>query len=163
MIEPIEPLSLFMGWKAGNWVARQRGKKVEEEKTPVAYLYNGVILPDINAVWTDEVRAKFPYAFMSKVPSFGVAVAFVTSFEVYKDGNKFLSKTAGELGSALYTPRVFDWGAVGGVTEVKANDVLVDFDRGPQLIEPYFWTSHDILNSDGTIYLAASEPVPVYA
>jgi hypothetical protein len=24
------------------------------------------------------------------------------------------------------------------------------------------WTSHDILNEDGTVYLAASEPIPVY-
>ena len=22
----LDPLSLFLGWKAGNWVARQRGK-----------------------------------------------------------------------------------------------------------------------------------------
>lgn len=29
----LDPLSLFLGWKAGNWVARQRGKKSVEEET----------------------------------------------------------------------------------------------------------------------------------
>ena len=50
----LDPLSLFMGWKAGNWVARQRGKK----KTPVAYLYNGVRLPGLPE-WDKTV---YPFA-----------------------------------------------------------------------------------------------------
>ena len=28
--------------------------------------------------------------------------------------------------------------------------------------EDAFWTNHDILNEDGSVYLAASDPIPVY-
>ena len=163
----LDPLSMWLGWKAGNWVARQRGKKVEppeEEKTPVAYLYNGVRLPDINTVWTDERKALYPYAYMFEVAGFGAYDIILASFEMYKDGKQIFAKTAGESIFAMYLPGAYDdWKSDGIAEEVKENEIMFDEEAESQIITAVIWTSHDILNSDGTIYLAASEPVPVYA
>lgn len=31
-----------------------------------------------------------------------------------------------------------------------------------ELRQPLVWTGFDVLNEDGTVYVAASEPIPVY-
>ena len=158
----LDPLSMWLGWKAGNWVARQRGKKAEEEKTPIAYLYNGVQLPDINAVWTDEMKALYPYAYMYEMAGFGAYMIAFASFEMYKDGKQIFTKTAGEVIHATYLPGMYDdWYSDGIAQEVKENELAFD-EEEDQFFTAISWTSHDILNTDGSVYLAASEPVPVY-
>lgn len=63
----IDPLSMWLGYQAGQWVVRQRGKKAEEEKTPVAYLYGGLRAPDV---------AKLPYPFVFMFQSGDTVLAY---------------------------------------------------------------------------------------
>lgn len=136
----IDPLSLFLGWKAGNWVARQRGKA----KQPVAYLYNGVRLPKLPE-WD---KAKYPYAFIET--TFGFYYLRVLANPLTPDGNSFRMTPPGLVAGAkidIADYELIGWDEWSEVTEIT---------RDP------LWSNFDVLNEDGTVYLAASEPVPVY-
>lgn len=157
----LDPLSLWLGWEAGNWVARQRGKKAEEEKTPVAYLYNGVRLPDIdtayaafadeNDVTVEQAKEMLPYAII--LTAGGSTYLYICTFELSIDTNGKLNNSADGV-SFVYWSHDESWSASGGGYIDAGN-----FDTNPLFC---VWSSHDILNSKGSVYLAASEPVPVY-
>ena len=131
-------------------------------REPIAYSYNGVILPKLPE-WD---REKYPYVvIMQSISSTEyvaqalaaplytedtVSLAGKPLFHLYYDESHFLQSAIDETGiwkkwyelpSSYLTHRLeYD-----GTTE----NVLV-------------WANHDILNEDGTLYLAASEAIPVY-
>lgn len=155
----IDPLSLFMGWKAGNWVARQRGKAKppEEEKTPVAFLYNGVRLPDINAVWTD--KETYPYSLIYLKDGF--ACLYLLTSEIFvNENNEVEVKNYGRVAISIMLSIGSGWSDIDERTIVDAYAGQI-FCSVADFVY-FIWTSHDILNADGTVYLAASEPVSVY-
>ena len=157
----LDPLSLFLGWKAGNWVARQRGKRQEPQTpVPVAYLYNDVRLPDINAVWTDMNLAShcakpvFDGEFYYSLYFSDAAPIWNGSETVWNGPVKlhtFILTNSDKIATAVGMP-IGQW--FGG----EKNSAGVKF----TVSLPATWASVDILNVDGTLYLAASEPVPVY-
>lgn len=149
----------------------------EAPKTPIAYLYNGVQLPDINTVWTD--KETYPYAILVGLP--GTMLGMGEDVVIYSicmvgaqptivhrtfgyvatvpSGTKIegRSTTNSEDASNAISPEllpVWKWG-VSEYREAGENESLGG-------AEYMLWSSHDILNEDGTTYLAASEPVPVY-
>lgn len=125
-------------------------------------VYMGMERPDINSVWTDELKAQYPYAYMYEAVGFDLTGVVFTSFEMYRDGRRTLAKTAGSMVYASHMPPIYDnWQLDDEVTEVKVDDIMFDLDADIQLDKPFHWTSHDILNEDGSVYLAASEPIPV--
>ena len=111
------------------------------------YLYNGVELPALPE-WDKEI---YPYALIFKA-TFDAYILFLTDVKgtyanavVYYDGNRTDCSCA--QGDA-------DWS--------EFSEVL-SFVRYIASSTRYIWSNYDILNSDGSIYLAASDPIPVTA
>lgn len=112
------------------------------------YLYNGVRLPDINAVWTD--KETYPYAFICETTAGGAYYVQLSAKQ----------KTIG--GSYLITASMPKYLCVDGAWESIAN--VTQYASGTAV-----WSNSDIYYADdysdktlaGTLYLAASEPVPV--
>ena len=145
MANNIDPISLIMGWLVGRRIAGQRGKK---QKEPIAYLYNGVRLPKLPE-WD---RERYPFA----------ALNFIYSGENL-------------LGAFLYCLPSVEYGTANGERTVNLSGALrcrissgdsqwgaVESTSGSVLITALDWADFDILNVDGTVYLAASQPIPVY-
>lgn len=110
------------------------------KKEPVAWLYNGVRLPKLPE-WDKET---YPYAVLvehNSATPYWLAVS-TTAFV----NNLGLCQVKGDC-------RVFPF----------KNDVWGEIETFSGLSIPLpFWTNTDFLNRDGTLYLAASEPIPVY-
>lgn len=119
-------------------------------KEPVAYLYNGVRLPKLPE-WD---KTAYPYAIIQYTDlGFGVEKWRLYLFPIELVGK----------GNGAYFPHgmTYCWynnEDTGWVYSASANHTEA---AGGPTFEP-LWTNHDILNEDGTIYLAASDPVPVY-
>lgn len=126
------------------------------------YLYNGVRLPDINTVWTDEET--YPYAYISDMPGYantGEAYYLWLSDSptmILSGGSRAFTNDA-KVATYLILLDI----NLAMSADVNANTWIVMQEQNyeaefPTDSNPTRWTSHDILNSDGTVYLAASEP-----
>lgn len=147
---------------------------------PSVFLYNGVELPDINEVWDKE---KYPYAIMAKNPIIDIPTFFyqvlLHSGEYIVDGDTMVSKTAGKVSGVcivVRTPELDKYLDEHGIEFETLLYLLGATEAGRWFvaIEEYdvkigdlysdlsiVWANHDIFNADGTVYLAASEPIPV--
>ena len=113
----------------------------EFKKEPVAYLYNGVRLGKLPVV------EGYPYAVISTL--FGRKALLLAQQAPYFDSSTSKVRIPGN--SILYGYFGISWDYNGEATS-RAFD-------GDSLI----WTSHDILNdTDGSVFLKATAPVPVY-
>ena len=158
-------------------------EKVEEPAgEPIAYLYNGVQLPDINTVWTD--KETYPYAMLCLANNL-IPGLVITTFPF-----KYNYDSQTESTNPQFAPQVYDTGGYASATylyaeneemvemikqtfgvSVKVNEYTLVTERtyaddlgGVQFGGVPFWSSFNIPYKDGTtIYLAASDPVPVYA
>lgn len=113
------------------------------KKEPVAWLYNGVRLPALPE-WD---REKYPYAVIGKVFMGTIDTLFYSASPVQRNGTSRLVTVA----SPHYQVRCEgnSWGNATG--HYYDASVLA------------MWSTHDIINTtDGAVFLAASEPVPVY-
>lgn len=108
-------------------------------------LYNGVELPNINTVWTDKTT--YPWAFIWHSTD-GYILELATAVPTYSSGNVW-SVAVTRMSYAL-ADNAWDYVA----TFTTEANTAVSYGDGSAL-----WTSADILNADGTVYLAASEPV----
>ena len=140
------------------------GKPLEFAKEPVAYLYNGVRLPKLPE-WD---KAKYPYAVLAY--GTGESVPYWVYFcekQPYINSDDEIvinEKTGGTLVSPTGTSAIY-------YRYYNLEDTVgwEDNSTPASLLSPItlektnvFWCSADILNTDGTVFLAASEPVPVY-
>lgn len=160
----------------GKWVKQGvvSPSLVEDEPTgePIAYLYNGVRLPDINEVWTDKVA--YPYA-MIYTSEYGYHELLLTSCEYKKEKREdmFVPKNTGE--EILYHYAVTGEGLLFLKQlgyNVKLNELCFGKSQTTAVGQPQYrlgplvWTSYDIYNDDivldGSLYLATSDPVPVW-
>ena len=141
-------------------------EKVEEPTgEPIAYLYNGVQLPDINKVWTD--KETYPYAYMELVISSTQTgtVLVLTSNPMFvgtdSNGN-FSSMLTASTKVFSYSTLVED-GASWDIMNNYTNDEEDPFSNLDNDIISALWANYDVMNrDDGSVYLAASDPVPVY-
>lgn len=153
-----DPTSMLMGWLVGRAIAGQRGVPY-----PVAYLYNGVRLPKLPE-WDREM---YPYAYIS---------------DMYPDSENLAQKSRFILTFA--NPKAY-WTVSGGRYRLRTDEKLqyvYDHESGAWVLDIYgwaiavryldedtyvsslIWADTDTYNFDGTaIYVAKSEPVPVYA
>lgn len=140
------------------------------------YLYNGVELPDINEVWAD--KETYPYAVIYSNLDGGVLDSSLSGQKVwsllltsvqgyYNGGYKIDSAHKAQAFMLAETQELADkfetianitipsgaWGDMGTHEEAGA----MSYDEGAT----FLWSNHDILNEDGSVYLAASTPVPV--
>ena len=118
---------------------------------PVAYLYNGVRLPKLPE-WD---KTKYPYAFISYSPV-GFWTFFASPVEVFvRDSGVYPTGNDTHFGVSCSTPMFDDnpttWGELG----------TNGFGPNAGKIIP-LWCNFDMCNEDGTLYLEASKPVPVY-
>ena len=165
--EASEPVPMFdlKAWLTG-FALGLAGKPLPlsmEKREPVAYLYNGVQHPDIDSVWVDKVT--YPHAvitaiFRDNTVYYLWLISKQTS--IYgESGNEVWGVQEGDASCTVYRSKAQGaWEAANLFTDgANTRD-----DFGGYYISGItpIWTSHDILNADGTLYLAASEPVPVY-
>ena len=116
------------------------------------YLYNGVELPDINTVWTDELKEQYPYA---KISAYSKSYHLVLTEMPVK--HRLTDKGGNELGCGERTTVIwFDLLRGGNIWEPQGED---DSAAWWAMGNAPFWTSYDIYEDTGGIYLAASEPV----
>lgn len=134
-------------FRLGQAVRRGVGARV-----PVAYLYNGVRLPDIYKVYTPEIQKTHPYVFiyLDGYTGYYWLWAFtkpiyrvnITGLLAYPDG-------AVAIRWVLYTDET-EWGH------------KIENAQSGLFTASSLWANFDVLNEDGTVYLAASDPIPVY-
>jgi hypothetical protein len=103
-------------------------------------------LPDINSVWVD--KKTYPYA---------VIIEYVLSLEYVL----LLSETPFVYENGF----IFGSNAVGFACAMINGDTWYSHEVTDNKSYYYeyseIWTSHDIYNTDGSVYLAASEPIPL--
>ena len=112
------------------------------------YLYNGVRLPAL----PDWDKERYPYAFIYIVTldgTTGVHTLVVSSSSVmYYDGNGIICPSA-NVGQR-YTVSGEAW-----ATAARSDDFYIQRDNLIYTV----WSNFDVLNADGSVYVAASEPV----
>lgn len=153
------PAAMLMGFQLGAAIRRMRGmKQPEEEKTPVAYLYNGVQLPKLPEV-------DFSYALMVIDPEDTVArnakVYFAETALKYDPIKRiFYGEPYGKyIAYRCFFGEGYDWhGFQGTIDQLGSSGGYGTFEENSLI-----WGNHDIINyNDNSVYVPASEPVPVY-
>ena len=151
----------FQAGLAAGIVSGMRFPMVVEQvrKTPVAYLYNGVRLPPLPE-WDKET---YPYAMMTPPMLGGSRLYLLSEWEYYYYHNSISGFSQEGIkyskGSPTYKASVdgAEWERMPDV--VNASQVIFEY---------ILWANTDVVcQSDyykpaGSIYLAASEPIPVY-
>lgn len=126
-------------------------------KEPVAYLYNGVRLPKLPE-WDKET---YPYAYIAKY-----SMTEMYHFRVFASPLVFNVDDATGKSIGLQTPTSesiayccyhfeegdADWRLVSEASTFESTDVIL-------LLK---WANHTVYHENGTVYMAASDPVPVY-
>ena len=129
----------------GVWV-KQDAYVVRESREPIAYSYNGTVLPPLPE-WDKEV---YPYAYITYKSSL---------FRLLTLSKK---KHAYSVTSCLFSSEIDTW----LVWELQ--DGTWEAINPYMNIAPVIWSNTDIYYKDnvedvgGTIYLTASEPIPIY-
>lgn len=124
-------------------------------KTPIAYLYNGVQLPDINTVWTD--KETYPYAVIRQMADGSYCLYLCSAVATY--GKTLVSYYAKyPTGSYCISYNCSGDSWISDTQWLPSSSTITVGDSN----NPAMWSNHDIMNTDGTTYLAASDPVPVY-
>lgn len=121
------------------------------------YFYNGVELPDINTVWTDKTTYPYGCIARERTNTTGERYLYLSSAPFIVNGN----------GNGIGI--ILDNGTT--VNEYFAHTDSHEWTESgtfsaPDLTEPITqmiieWTSHDVYDEGGILYLAASDPVPV--
>lgn len=155
--------SMITGWLMGRRIAGHKTKR----KVPIAYLYNGVRLPALPE-W-DSV--KYPYAVISLYENqdYKCYVMDISANE-YIAYEKYQTQVGNSLN--IITPCMIfslrDSEGIGTTSAdgewVLSNDLSGETEKYFRNGKYYslFWANYDVSGSDGTVYLPASEPVPVY-
>jgi hypothetical protein len=114
------------------------------------YLYNGIKLPDVGGVRTDKIT--YPNATMVG----------------YTDGDKILLLSTAPLYKGRHGATIpagasaIGYKVVGDAWEQYNTWEPSEYDSSYTAWgSNIWWASYDLLNEDGSVYLAASEPVPV--
>ena len=134
------------------------------------YLYNGVELPDIHTVWTD--KETYPYACVLYVADGSAEIGFPAQFaslQLFEVRGVAENDSLSVEGTFKYRNYIWTdsqelvdlYASVGITCAVNTWFLIEDY---PALNASLFalpsWSSYDILNTDGSVYLAASAPVP---
>lgn len=125
---------------------------------PVAYLYNGVQLPDINEIWTEEIQVLYPYVVMLHAKDYtGIYFENLSRKYVPTEGKVSANLYTGDKAPSYIHYEYYygdDGFTFGYETQYGSQRLTI----GSNTI----WANYDILNTDGTVYLPHKCPVPVY-
>lgn len=144
-LDNLTPAEFTKWFQLGQSVRRMMGKGAEK------YSYNGVVLPKLPE-WDKET---YPYAYISW--SVGMQVYYLRCFAsemvLTKNGESMITPTDESVAyQAFYTRK-------NGSKWIDSAEG--EWDGGNTFSLPD-WTNADILNEDGSVFLKATEPVPVY-
>lgn len=133
---------------------------VKGSREPVAYLYGKCSepLPDIYEVYTPELQETYPYVHIyvgAGNTSYRQMYACSSDIYVKKSDDKLYHKTTFSYCVWRWRPGRDTWEYQS--TWADQNNVNA-WDNADELL----WTSTDILYDDGSVYLGATDPVPVY-
>jgi hypothetical protein len=152
----MDKTSLTLGWLVGRRIAGQRTK----QKTIIGYSYNGVVLPTLPE-WDKET---YPYAVMTTNTQGGV----VTSVRIvaYSEPMHLVLNTA-SVGSSYYLGvkagnPFLTTGAWYFISHPTAEFTEKTLSYDYLYTDEPHWANYDVLDKDGSVYLAASDPIPVY-
>lgn len=107
------------------------------------YLYNGVELPALPE-WDRET---YPYAYITQLTESGrIFVMF--------EGKTLTTSTSGNISNLFPSAMEYNCEYVNGKWENYT---------GSFLTQALLWSNTDVYDTDGNLYLAVSEPVPVYS
>lgn len=111
------------------------------------YLYNDVQLTDIRSVYTPELQAQYPYALLR------IATASASTYTLsISDMPITIAESGGPTINSIFLQ-----------THYKINGEWTAWAEYSYAINVwgFKWSNHDIYTTDGTLYLAASDPIPV--
>lgn len=129
---------------------------------PTAYLYNGVELPPL----PDWDKTAYPYviiteAYLERGHVLWVCSEVIVAHENWMDTGKTMLRLNG------VTTHYRSWKIedTEGWEEYLSGDLTDEenVSKGSLTNEPVLWVSFDMRNQENAVYLAASEPVPVYS
>ena len=146
----VNPTAMLMGYMVGQAIKINRAFPKRE---PVAYSYNGVDLPALPQ-WDKE---KFPYACIGYLYK---NLSYHDDIYLFVGTEKFVCD-ADNLVSAQYIDS--EWVPTKYyIYKLSSSGLAWEWFTDPdyRMITP-FWANHDVTQK-GTVFLAASEPVPVY-
>lgn len=125
-------------------------------------LYNGIELPDIDTVWTDKVT--YPYAVIASTYNGESYCLYLSTVPL------FVHKYS-MIGNSIRLHGTDDGSVIGyrGVTPFSEWERIPLYDNTfaagenacPAIHDNVEWANYDIYNEDGSVHLAASDPVPV--
>lgn len=135
--------------------------------------YNGINSPAIEAVYTPELQKRYPFAHIAEFPASAilgdgvggsVATLMLSSVAAYHSNGETLITGTHSTQNFTYTEsqEVVDFFAGNGITVRLGEWTFTDASNDVDFIDSVYgvaWTNYDILNADGSVYLAASEPV----
>ena len=115
-------------------------------REPVAWLYNGVRLPDIYSVYTPQLQKTHPYVAIGKYLGAYYLMISDTPMTTYSGGEKLRDSSENGLKYRLNVDGEY-W------------EQIDAFYTGRWPV----WSNHDTVDEDdGKTYLAATDPIPVY-
>lgn len=118
------------------------------KKLPIAYSYNGVVLPELP-------NLNRPYAVVTKNVAEGTYWLRISAEKTYQP------EFAIGLGNYI-TPTPSDLYGIDG----DGWSLLRTEEEGSTTVQlgttDFVWANHDILSNEDTVYLEASKPIPVY-
>lgn len=118
-------------------------------------LYNGVELPNIDTVWTDELKKEYPYAYIRSCTADDIYSLYLSPDPLYKT-----SLTVRSLEDSILKYFELPFGFSDGQTWKNTSYSDYEIYMGPT--RTIVWSSVDILNNnDSTTYLAATSPIPL--
>lgn len=135
-----DPVSFTMGYQIGCRLRAQRAVK-----KPIGYLYGGVQLPKI-----PEVEG-YEYMVIVEYNNSGIYTLYCMTNPLVRTGNVLYP-------NKVSAPYLVCNASVDGYGEFSQKDSDLSIAAAYVPI----WTNVDIINVDGSVCLAASEPVPVY-
>lgn len=114
-------------------------------------LYNGVELPNIETVWTGDVKETYPYAYIRDVTSNAGDYSYV----LFLSEEPAAPSTSGEFYlNCTYLRYLYLPGSSYWTFDKTASNKPVT-----STVNPMIWANVDMVFSSGNIYLAASVPV----
>ena len=154
-------IGALVAWYIGeNGLEEEGNKAVAVPGTSEFYSYNGIILSDIDGVWDD--KETYPYAtivFDNDTETYKLYIASVTCFRKLSDERFYMEKTYGSFTAiksweaGLY--EFLDSGEWSCHKLGTASQSVGLYSKNPVL-----WSSYPVLNSDGSLFLDCSDPIP---
>ena len=153
----LDPTSMLLGWLTGERVKAM----LRSKRQPVAYLYNGVRLPNIDSVWTD--KDTYPYAYITQTSDGSIAFLFLSTAKLSHSqfgGTSYLYGTQdGSITGYSFFTGKNEWTQM----ESYNKDFVSGETAAANVNAALFWANVDVYNKAGdSLHLSASAPVPVY-